>query len=248
MELCHYSLGTVKRALSELGKLDWIREHREYSVARQRELITYQISPRVIWITPDNIDMAEQLWNSASLYRNEMFNEQPTPESESEPTTESRTRTSVRTTTTTSSKKPQKAQISRLKPAAQDAGKEQSQQAQTHQRNAPNSATEQIPPPPAIGACRNPLPSDYAESLAMKIADDLGTRITQARQLIKQFDTARVETALQWLEKERAARAVAKPFGLLKWWLTNQVIMPDDQPQPQQAESLSGKYKDYFER
>ncbi len=281
MDLTHYSEGTVKRALIALAELDYIRIHIEFSVARQENFITWQISPFVIWIVKDNIDMAEQLWNAAqnavSLYRNEMFNGQPESEPESKPAPEPDSRTNHRTTTTTKNQRqPKTAKTDSEAPTqptpggpaalpAQSAKKPQGE-ARTPQRPAPNQPQNQVPPPASpvppsappqrtipdvpLETCKDPL-EGWAEKVAQRVAD-LNTRLPQARQLVKQYDCQNVETGLKWLELEGKKGEIKKPFGLLKWWLEHNAILPGDEPheQPEQDEqvSIAGKFSDFFER
>jgi hypothetical protein len=256
MELTRYGEGTVRRSLLELSKLDYLREHSEYSVARQKELITWQISPRVVWISPGYIDMAEQLWTAAkvaaSLYRNEMFNGQPESESLNQnQQPEPETRTSNRTTTTTYAET-NKSVNPRGNPRTARNNPEPARSAETQdevqpqQREAPKQHQKSVPPPVPLSLCRDPL-DGYAETVAKRAADVLSTRIAQARQLVKQYDCQNVEAGLRWIAAETAAGKVEKPFGLLKWWLMSNAITPEDVPVEQQS-TLSGQYSSYFER
>lgn len=252
MELTHYGYGTVNRALGELARLDYLRVHREYSVARQKELETWQLSPRVVWIAAPYIDMAEQLWNAASLYRNVMFNGQPESESLPETSSEPDAGTKHRTTTTTPTNQNKKAHSPQTAKNAQNSPKtarsaDQQHEVPQQQRVAPASLPKSVPPVP-LHECREPL-GGHAETLAEKLANDLGTRLVQARQLLKMYDCANVEAGLRWIESETKKGAVLKPYGLLSWWLKENAIIPADQPRETESVSLpSGKYHDFFER
>lgn len=265
METCHYGFGTVKRSLIFLtDHVDYVRFHVEYSRTRRRKDITWQIDPRVLWIAPDYISEAESLWNTALKGCNVIFNGQPDSEPESEPDALTRTRTRLRTTTTTKT-----SQASKPKPeqrgAPKPAGKARStlithgdwpsepesvtegnqnppaRSAQTE--SPPNSA----PPPPSLDLCRDPLPDADAESFAQQLAKDLSTRPIQARQLVMQFGVLNIHVALNWLKTERKeGRGIRSPFGLIKWWLTSNVL--DSQPLEDAERYVTGDFSDFIKK
>ncbi len=263
-KVSHYSYGTVKRSIIHLCDFDFIRFHIETSKSRRREQITWQISPRVLFIKQDYILQVEELWIDAKKGSNVIFNAQPDSESESEPDALTRTRTKTRTTSTSRSEsaksEPQPhAQKQRAAPPANEVRSNAKKSAPAHtetdsanevrkqeQREARKQDEKQgsAPPPPPLSQCRKPLTED-AEKLARKIAEELQTHVTQSRQLILQFDMANVHNALNWLDAEqKSGRPIKSPFGLMKWWLEEHVIVDA----PPAADSLSGKYSDFFER
>jgi hypothetical protein len=266
MEISRYGEGTVRRAVEELSRLDYIREHEEISAARQTRLVTWQISPWVLWISKDNIDIAEQLWQAGkpvSLYRNEMCKEQPTPESstriqhqEPAPLTNTRTTTTTYSSNSQKTEKPEPRTRGKATAARsakkQDVSPESAQSAEiqgespTQQREAPKQHQKSVPPPVPLSLCKDPL-DGYAENVAQRVATDLNTRLSQARQLVKQYDVQNVEAGLRWMVAETAKGKVERPFGLLKWWLMSNVIDPQDVP-VDRVPSINGKYSEFFER
>lgn len=241
MERSHYSEGTVKRSLAMLAELDYIRIHVEHSRARRKAQVTWQISPLVLYVREDFLFYAHELWRDGEKYRNEMFNEQPDSEPESEPEPEPAPVTRPRTTTTTrTERKKRKAEPIPHQGEARPVGEANAPDDSQSESSEPQSAKRSTrakpgnqktppgsaPPPPSIAICRKPLVSTSAESLAQRLAQELSTRLPQARQLIVQFDTQNVEMAYAWLRTEmREGREVKSPFGLMKWWLEQNVIV-----------------------
>lgn len=268
----HYSETTVKRALTVLSNLDMIRVHVEWRRARRKHELTYQINPRVMWITPDNIKEALELWSQAknhpaeffSLHRNVMFNGHPTPEPESEPDKTEPTPLSKDRTNTTTTKQPSKDG----EPGGGESSEQREAQESEKQREArkPNRAKPgnqnppPVPPPPPAGTLKDPLDDGAAESLAQQLAHLYGTRLVQARQLVIQHGVDRVCAGIAWIDIERARGSVKNPFGLLKWWLENHIIRDTDaaaafevsdapvdpQPAPEPQSYLADEYRDFI--
>lgn len=247
-----YSVTTVRRALMLLDEMDYIRVHVEYVTTRRRELITYQLSPWVLWIVSEHIEHAISLWNAASKRFNEIIHVQPESEPESVPDTDLNAYpesnhhhhpgTGGEPRATRNTEKPKK--------AARSAAPARS--ADSDQRSAPDdSATRSTqrrtpPPAPPLSACRAPLPNPDDERLAARLAAEIVTRDAQARQLVQQYGAVLVDQALAWLQVELKAGNVQKPAGLLNWWLKESVLT--GKPPAPRRQSLAAGYEDLFER
>lgn len=252
MERTHYSETTYKRAMVALEELDYIRVHEEYSIARRKKLKTYQVSPFVMWIVKDYVSEAISLWEHTSLHRNVTINAQPTPEPESEPTPEPDSGTRIRTTTTTRTDLQMwgdedgdalnQNQTEGRKNQRDSAGAEKQTEGQTRQKRSFKSENQKsVPPPPPIHECKDPLISREDEDLALDLVTKFNTRIVQARQLVKQFGAPAVRAGVEWWKLENAKKPAG--FGLLHWWLAENIVTPDDQPK---KDSMFGQYEDYF--
>lgn len=253
-ERTHYAETTIRRALLILDELDYVRVHVEYVASRRKEIITYQVSPFVLWITKDHIDDAMNLWLSATKRLNEIIQGQPTPESESEPATDPTTEPAPNHhhhPGRGDAKRPRRAANASTKQTktapAQRANETNEDQRAAQEDSAQRSTQRRTPPPaPPLSACRAPLPNPDDEALAARLAAEVMTRDAQARQLVQQYGAVLVDQALAWLQVELKAGNVQKPAGLLNWWLKESVLTGKP-PQPRQ-QSLTAGYEGFFER
>lgn len=102
-----------------------------------------------------------------------------------------------------------------------------SRKAETEKESPPVPA-----PPPKLEEFHVPLDDVIAETLAHQIRDELGTRLVQARQIVAQYGYNQTAAGIEYVRKERKSeRPVKSPVGLLRWWLSNQAIEPDEAAQ-----------------
>lgn len=268
-EVTRRSRDTIKGYIEQLLDLDMIRVHQKLDPIRRTMQRTYQVSPYVMYVREELEPQALELWLTGENVINEMGSltkhRQPESEPETEPESNQKQGTKNRTTTTTRSRKNSASTKSAdRRPTASTApdrtngkhGKHPDDQPQSGDQTNVIPRTQPTGGQPAangrgkqsqdLSAYKSPLPDAAAELLAGRIARRFSTRETQARLLVCEYGRDQVEVAVRWIDEEIAKdRVIDKPFGLMKWWLRENVIIPSDIPQ---AENASGQYGDFFER
>lgn len=222
------ALTTVAYKLRQLGDLGWLRVHVTDNPARHQQQIDWQVSPALIWISPDHIAAATDIWAKARpVDTPEIWKGGVWGGKESQKETFNQTQNYTENHHHHQNQSLQTA-------APENEGKDQAEQEYDppNQREAPTasgaSRTEPAaqngrsaaPPPPDLDSCRAPLADHEAEAMAVTVSAELSTRIVQARQLVLWFGILRVRNALTHLARDTANGWVPKSkFGLVRSWL-----------------------------
>lgn len=203
--LTHYSTGTVQAALGRLMTLDYIRFHVTVDPIRRKSLVTFQVSPYVMYIREELEKEALENWNQAkrggvmsSLTKN--IEPEPEPASANQnPNQLERTNSGL--PEGDDAKTPQFAP----KTGNTDEYSAIAPHSATAPATAPNGATSAY-------ALNTDIPA-AADGLAAWLAANFRTRHEQAVALVAAHGVAKV---IAGIDAVRARPNVRKPFGLLK--------------------------------
>ena len=256
---------TVEKSLKRLEQMDYIRICRTQNLIRNRIDIDFQVSPFVMFITPEKLPLAMQLWeqNRNVEITNEIKESQPTPVTRiknPEPVT-----SPITTTTNQQLSLNGKPPVESPTPAAQNP------------QNAPipkteNSGTAAIPPaaqpqspnpspvPPSpsppgekLVCFENPLDDELAELLAarMNAATRYLMAVAVARGLVVKYGVTKCEAALTHMALQTNVR---EPAGYLRFKIERGEIDPvqdakipvEEADQDTFTQYVSGKYADYI--
>lgn len=258
---------TIPGYIQQLVEMDFVRIHRRADPVRRKWQITYQISPFVMYIREEIEPQAKEIWETGSNVINETdFVTKPVqPESEPEQN-QRKPESGNQNQNHHHNQKKNKNSPSNAK--ASGGARNNGKRGKPKEQNQPQSGESRpkvIPEDQPGGEWaaangrenqkidftpfRTPLADAGDELLAGRIARRLSTREAQARQLVAAYGRSTVETALRWIDEELAkGYHVEKPFGLMKWWLKENVISAEDKPEPDEPKSATGEYADFFDR
>ncbi|MFB1502071.1 helix-turn-helix domain-containing protein [Thiocapsa sp. N5-Cardenillas] len=254
-DLCHYRPETVQANLEKLKELGYIKIYETWNPRRHQVEYDYQLSPDVMWIRDEFLEHAWAKWTDSNYIlpapdsvenRQNVIN---VAINVAQPATEPDLLKPELYPDTESAKNPPPPPNSALQKglSANHAGtpgdgwtkqpQGKKQPTGTNSRQANNSrkaeTDQETPPvpanPPRVDGFKEPLPEVHAETLAHKIRDELGTRLTQARQIVSDYGFDRTAAALGYVRQEqRANRPIKSPVGLMRWWLQNDAITPTE--------------------
>jgi len=229
-----YATNTVTDAISSLESRGWIKQILLYNPVRRAYTRDIQISPLVIYVREDDFQKA-----------NVMFFETDYTQPEPEPNAETRLRP-TRTIQThnhhhhQNSGEPQspskndggatppktKKPKNNDKPAR--SANETAQSAKPEENTPPGSAE---PPQQKLSVYNKPLTSQDAEDMAQIVRARCQTRISQSREICDTYPLGHIKAGLDWVRSEISTGAKIKsPGGLLVWWLRNNALDDDGQP------------------
>jgi hypothetical protein len=246
----------VKRAILRLGELGWLRAHIYSQPTRRIRSIDWQLSPAVIWIAPDHIQMALEVWKAGILKLNEIINQQPEnlvnqhQNQLNQPKPDNHHQNHHHH----QNPEPSNPEVPREGRDQVDPEKDEPDQrdAQTPATAGRSDQRQQIrrsaPPPPDLERCRQPLADADSERIAGNVQAQLGTRIVQARQLVLWFGALKVNKALEWLAHEMSGGFRPRSrFGLVRSWLQDDVILEDESPAALERKSyIHGQYSEWI--
>lgn len=217
--MTHYSTGTVQKALQRLMELDYLRFHVTIDPLRRHKIVTYQVSPYVMYIREELESDVLALWGSAKKSVNAMSKLSVNVEPELEPAVGNQNQNQIENQTaprngdTTGDDPWDMAKTSQ--DGAQDAQNSPiGQDSAQAQKTAPEGAQAQ-----------NDIPL-AAAPLAAWLAVNFRTRPEQAAALIDAHGAAKVWNAIQSV---RAMPSIKNPYGKLKRMLEPVELSPIEQ-------------------
>jgi hypothetical protein len=242
-EMTRYSPPTVERALNLLSELDYVHQI-QITDHYGRSKWHWIISPKVLWISPDYIDLAIDLWEKSSICKEiftkhtqpplTSFNQQqpavnhnnqpnhhhPTTSSKDEGFTPEIDNPEIETEPQREAQTPKFAQP----PFVQNGYQPQS----THQaRSAPTSAKRNQPIKKNSAAARiainEALTDGLSEAVAVRLSRWGGTTLAQARGYVMQYGRDRVA---EMMESIKGEKGVHNPLGVMCYRL-DQGIKPE---------------------
>jgi hypothetical protein len=251
-EIAGYAESTVIAALVMLEAWGYLRAR------RNPRGYDYQLSPDVVWIRDELETEARALWAAESTPITELFNadvmqvvtEYTQPAEPDENQLQNQLQTKSKPPPAEKPKTGKRGKKSAATPA--NGAKPEEQTDDSHSANGAASAAGT--PPSANGATpqrdlsrfRRALPGEDAERLARNIAAGVGTRITQARAMVAEYDMIRCTAVLNYVMQERRINPgnVQRPAALMTWLLRN---WSDEDGAPAGEESLDERYREFVE-
>jgi len=259
---------TVENALRRLELMDFIRISQTQNLIRNRIDIDFQVSPFVLFIAPEKLPLAMELWeqNRNINITNEIKESQPTPGTRiKEPTPVSNPRTTTTTKQLSVNGKSPDESPTPDAPNPENAksktgGKDTSGNAAKPTAAAPQSPIPPTPrsanPPPPLVCYDAALADESAEMVAARM--NAGTRymmaMAVARGLVVKYGAPKCEAALSHMALQTNVRT---PAGYLRTKIERGEIDPvqDAKIPVEEAdvdmfkdgkEYISGKYADYI--
>lgn len=250
---------TVENALRRLELMDFIRISKTENMIRNRIDVDYQVSPFVLFIAPEKMPLAMELWttNSGVDQRNVNIT---TVIKESQPTTGIRIKEQTTGNQHQNQQQQQTAFRESEKPGDSTKPGENAKAEIQNSGNAaiPTAATPQspnpspVPPPPSpLVAYPDPLPDEAAEAVAARMNAE--TRymmaVATARGLVVKYGAATCEAALSHLSR---CTGINTPAAFLRSTIEKRGVDPiQDAKIPMEAADeepwlkyVSGKYAD----
>lgn len=248
-EIAGYAESTVIAALITLESWGYIKAR------RNPRGYDYQLSPEVVWIIDELMPEAQALWAAESTPVTEIFSDavmlveteytQPTePESN-----QLQNQLKTNSKPPPAEKPPKRKRAKKSAATSANGAKPEGQTDDSHSANGAASAAGTAPsangatPQRDLSRFRRALPGEDAERLARNIAAGVGTRLTQARAMVAEYDMIRCQAVLSYVQQERRINPgnVQRPAALMTWLLRN---WSDEDGAPAGDQSLDERYRD----
>jgi hypothetical protein len=229
-QMTRYSAPTVERALNLLSELGYVHEI-QITDHYGRSKWHWIISPQVLWISPDYIDMALDLWGKSSICKG-IFTKHTQPPltsfNQQQPAVNQNNQQNHHHLTTSSKDEGFAPETDyQLEPEPQREAQASDQSTQPAFLNndyqstppaqsAPSSAKRNQPKNKNSAAARSaindPLTDGMSEAVARRLSNWGGTTLAQARGYVMQYGRDRVS---EMMESIKGEKGVHNPIGIM---------------------------------